>query len=436
MNNAGLLTAAARLLVEIAGPAPQHIEMSRRGPKKYYTVARALTLNDARQHLRGIKTRGALCSHPGDQARALAYDADDQQHWELLRQAARQLAAAGYRPLLEPSPRGRGGHLWLLFTALVDAQAARQHAHSIAPELTSITEYWPGPPGVTGWNRIRLPGGRYIAPGLSAWCKLYDADGQELARDGISAARVLLDYQTPAELVPTLPLPDQQSVSDPWPAVTPARPARQSDMELHITTRQEPEQPQDQGEREKRNRPALRNAAPGPASANRFLWFRYSAAQLAEWFNERHTLEELHPREPGPRGGMAYSPSVSERTPSTGYHDTPGGERWTDFSARARRSDGRPDGGDALELYIRLRSGSKAAILRELGREMVSEARAELEAAARSGVQPRALVEQITTAAGWEHYRELAQAQHTRQQEQAPKQDDSLQVKRHAQPPT
>ncbi len=56
MNNAGLLTAAARLLVEIAGPAPQHIEMSRRGPKKYYTVARALTLNDARQHLRGIKT--------------------------------------------------------------------------------------------------------------------------------------------------------------------------------------------------------------------------------------------------------------------------------------------------------------------------------------------------------------------------------------------
>jgi hypothetical protein len=49
-------------------------------------------------------------------------------------------------------------------------------------------------------------------------------------------------------------------------------------------------------------------------------------------------------------------------------------------------------------------------------------------------VQPPAWVEQITTAAGWEHYRELAQAQHTRQQEQAPKQDDLLQVKRHAQP--
>jgi len=152
------------------------------------------------------------------------------------------------------------------------------------------------------------------------------------------------------------------------------------------------------------------------------LWFSYSAAQLTEWFNERHSLEELHPREPGPRGGMAYSPSVSERTPSTSYHDTPDGERWTDFSARARRSDGRPDGGDALELYVRLQGGSsKAAILRELGREMIQEARRELEAAAHAGVQPPGWVASMTTAAGWEHYRELAQA-HQHQEPQSPDQ--------------
>lgn len=86
--------------------------------------------------------------------RALAYDADDAQGWQMLRQAARALAAAGYQPLLEPSPRRRGGHLWLIFTALVEAQAARQHAHRIAPELAGIAEYWPGPPDVVGWNRI------------------------------------------------------------------------------------------------------------------------------------------------------------------------------------------------------------------------------------------------------------------------------------------
>ncbi len=65
-----LLDAAARLLVELAGPAPQHIEMSKAGPKKYYTVARTLTQDDARAHLRGSKTCGALCSRPDGQARA------------------------------------------------------------------------------------------------------------------------------------------------------------------------------------------------------------------------------------------------------------------------------------------------------------------------------------------------------------------------------
>ena len=401
MNNAGLLTAAARLLVEIAGPAGQHIEMSRAGPKKYYSVNRALTLDDARDHLRGKKTRGALCSYPDGQTRALAYDSDEAAGWQQLQAAARKLAAAGYKPLLEPSPRGRGGHLWLVFTARVDASAARSHAHRIAPELASITEYWPGPPGVTGWNRIRLPGGRYVAPpDFSAWCRLYDANGQELARDGLSAARVLLDMQTSADLIPSSapPAADQPPECDVSLAVTERRPGRNRDSIIGVTPTEQPQRGQ------KRHSPLLRNQ---PARS-RYLWFQYTPAQLAAWFNSRHTLEELHPSERR-RGGMAFSPSVNERTPSTGYYDTPEGERWTDFSARARRADGHPDGGDVLELYIRLQGRSRSAVLSELGREMIREARAELEAAARSGAEPPGWVAELMTAAGWEHYRQLAE---------------------------
>jgi hypothetical protein len=399
------LDAAARLLVEIAGPAPVHIEMSRAGPKKYYTVKRALTLDDALRHLRGTKTKGALCSRPNGQARALAYDADDPPRWHLLRRAARKLAAAGYHPLLEPSPGGRGGHLWLIYSGLVDAQAARQHAHHIAPELAQITEYWPGPPQVEGWNRVRLPGGRYVAPGdFSAWCRLYNAQGEEVARDGASALRVLLTEQTPADLIPpSAPAADQPGDCDTASAVTERRQARNRDRRPAVTIAPQPQQPA------KRNSPLLRNQS----ARNRFLWFSYTSAQLAAWFNERHTLEELHPCERR-HGGMAFSPSVSERTPSTAYHDTERGERWTDFSARARRSDGHPDGGDVLELYVRLRGGSKAAVLSELGREMIAEARSVLEAAARSGAQPPGWVAEIMTPAGWAHYRSIAQPQ-TRQ---------------------
>ena len=318
---------AAHLLLDIAGPAPAHIEMSRAGPKKYYTVARALTLDDARDHLCGRRTLGALCSRPDGQARALAYDADTPEHWQLLQQAARQLAEAGYKPLLEPSPRGRGGHLWLIYTALVDGLAARSAAHAIAPQLAQIAEYWPGLPEVTGWNRVRLPAGRYVAPGFSAWCHLYDAHGTLLARHGLGAAFILLDMQTPTEVVPALP-PDHLRERDGTGTVTTPGPAPSRDRWPTVTP--------GPTQATKRYQPLLRNEAP---QGNRFLWFRYSAAQLAAWFNERHSLEALHPRE---HRGMAFSPSVSERTPSTAYWDNEHGERWPDLvPGHAGKTDAR-----------------------------------------------------------------------------------------------
>jgi hypothetical protein len=202
-GNAADFEAAALLLLDIAGPAPSHIEMSARGLKKYSTVARPLTLDDARDHLSGRRTCRALCSRPDGETRALAYDADEETPWQQLQQAAQQLAEAGYKPLLEPSPAGRGGHLWLIYTALVNGEAARNAAHTIAALLAQVREYWPAPAGITGWNRLRLPAGRYVASGFSAWCCLYDANGALLARHGLGAARVLLDMQTPTTLVPT-----------------------------------------------------------------------------------------------------------------------------------------------------------------------------------------------------------------------------------------
>jgi hypothetical protein len=229
------LTAAAQLLLEIAGPADEHIEMSRTGPAKYYTVPRSVTLDDCLKHLRGVKTRGAQLCHPEHMTRALAFDTDTNKiypGWWWMRGAAQQLTDAGYRVLLEPSPAGRGGHLWIIFDALVDVHAARRHVCELAPVLADVREYWPGPAHAVKWNKVRLPGGRYVTPGKSAWCKLYDANGSRLSDHGLAAARVLLTSQTPASLVPPLPSDEQEMPqgAEDRPASQAERSPSQNDM--------------------------------------------------------------------------------------------------------------------------------------------------------------------------------------------------------------
>ncbi len=56
---------------------------------------------------------------------------------------------------------------------------------------------------------------------------------------------------------------------------------------------------------------------------------------------------------------------------------------------------------------MRTSGRTKAQILRELGREMVAEARAELESAASRQVNPPMWVQQIMSEAGWNHYQWL-----------------------------
>ena len=103
------------------------------------------------------------------------------------------------------------------------------------------------------------------------------------------------------------------------------------------------------------------------------LWFQFTPRQLAALYNERHPLSEtLHLEQ----NGMAFSPSVQERTPSTAI--TGDGQAWVDFSARSLQPDGKHDGGDALELAARRNGESKAAksnTLREAARMLVREAR-------------------------------------------------------------
>jgi hypothetical protein len=202
---AELMLRAAALLVEIAGPAPEHIEMSTRGPAKYYEVKRPLTLPDARDHLAGKKTKGALLRRPDGMTRALCYDADTSDDWYTLREAAHFLANAGYTPLMEDSPAGRGGHLWIIYSDLVDARAAHRHVCEVAPQLQAIKERWPG----SGQHKVRLPGGLYVRPGFSQQCKLYDWMGGRLSATRRDAARVLLTSQTPAAIVPDYP-PDPE----------------------------------------------------------------------------------------------------------------------------------------------------------------------------------------------------------------------------------
>ena len=153
------LAQAAHLLLSIAGPACEQIEMSRTGPAKYYLIRHALTLDECAKHLQGIKTRGATLRHPGQLTRALAFDTDVDclyPGWYSMLDAAQHLAEAGYRVLLEPSPAGRGGHLWIIFDDLVDARSARSHVVRLSPVLGDIGEYWPGPESAHSWNKVRL----------------------------------------------------------------------------------------------------------------------------------------------------------------------------------------------------------------------------------------------------------------------------------------
>jgi transcription initiation factor TFIIIB Brf1 subunit/transcription initiation factor TFIIB len=277
------LMVAAQLLVEIAGTTPAHIEMSPRGPKKYYDVHRPLEAQDARAHLQGWKTKGGWIRRPDGMTRALAYDADTEEGWEELKTAARFLTYGEYIALLEPSPVGRGGHLWVLYSALVKARDAQRHVCQYAPMLGKVKEYWPGSP-----NKVRLPGGKYVKPGFAEWCKLYDAYGKLLASNGVEVAQALLIFQNPAEMVPEYPPDPEPSLvkgSDGSTSMPVAPAGDIPSIENQPCTRQENSAQQAQPWVDRR----------WQEQYGRYLWFQFTPAQLAEWYNARHTVQDILP---------------------------------------------------------------------------------------------------------------------------------------------
>lgn len=193
---------AAQLLVEIAGTTPQHIKMCKDGDQKYISIHRAVHQGDTLAHLRGYQTIGATLRHSFGLTRALCFDVDTSEAFQRLRASARLLASADdFKPLLSLSPaiddHQGSGHLWVIFDKYVDVYSALQTVYQYAPELREVKEYWPR----EGNNRVRLPGGKYVRPGVNAWCKLEDPYGNELSHDGAGAALVLLQYQTPATII-------------------------------------------------------------------------------------------------------------------------------------------------------------------------------------------------------------------------------------------
>ncbi len=407
------LHAAAELLLSLAGDADVHIEMSRTGEKKYYTVNRRLKLEDLLDHLRGGQARGALCSYADGRTRGLCWDVDDQDGWELLQGAARALVGMGYFVILEKSPAGRGGHLWIIYTDLVDVIAARRHVYEIAPELQDLEEYWPGPQDAASWNRVRLPGGRYVRRGqyveisVNAWCEISSANDGESYKDGVSAAALLLSHQTPAGIVPTIVESTLEYVPDPECALAGAGGLSQqiepSCILRHGDDEDDAAAIAGESERALPVVDACWTANYGEVQITN-LWFAILEEYSAAWFNDRHSLEEIRPRE---RNGMAFSPNGNERSASTGYYTTPDGERYTDFSMNGRLPDGRHDSGDALQLAMKVWNRSKSKILAETTREINDQARVELETAARKGELPPSWVCELTTPAGWRRYDQL-----------------------------
>jgi len=416
-NQRETIIAAATLLLDVAGLANEHIQMSKQGDAKYYTVYRPLRLdvksdltgqldgaalarlreNTTVGHLLGVTTLGALLWRPDGMTRALCFDEDDEQGWNVLKEAARQLESAGYRPLLEPSPVDRGGHLWILYQERVSALAAFWHVRNIAPRLQGIVEYWPRLGARPAGNKVRLPAGRYVRPGLSRWSKLYDVHGQELAHDGKSAASVLLAYQTSGAVIPPLAQEELEAFA----------------LELAPV----PTSPVD------RATPRKKVEAGGPDSRweakygerGKKMWFAFSEEQLIEWYNSHHHVRDILPAE---RNGYGLASWRGERTASVGFLDEE--NVWVDFGSGARKANGKQDGGDALELQVRVSGQSKAAVLSQVARDLNVAARAELEAAAREGKNPPAWVEELLTENGWAYYDYYQRTQAKRVAKQQP----------------
>jgi hypothetical protein len=310
-------TKAAQLLVDIAGDSPIHIGMNRRGENKYRTIKGRLFLEEALEHLQGKETYGAFCSRSDGKTRSLCWDVDTMEEWKILEIHARALAAVGYLPILESSPAGRGGHLWIIFDTLVDAITARFTVCTLVPELAEVKEYWPAPEHGKG-NRVRLPGGRYTAYGKNEWCQLISVADGEHSTNGDESAQLLLTHQTPASILPS---PDPNAGSELYTAQV-----EQSQVEQTPASDQEPIGLSGIDARWEQQY--------GQTPEGKRLWFAWTDEYLIARYNAMTNPEDLIDIN---REGKALASWRGEKTASVAPWR---GDRWTDFGASAQRPAG------------------------------------------------------------------------------------------------
>src|SRR6266550_1539178 len=381
-------TEAAKLLVSIAGDYPVHIGMNRKGESKYRTVKSCLTLEKGLEHFLGTENYGALCSRSDGRTRAFCWDTDSAKEWELFKEYASILTDMGCRVILEPSPAKnddgsqRGGHMWIIFDGLVDAAIARSVIYARVPQLAEVKESWPAIEHGKG-NRVRLPGGKYLRPGIDQWCELISVIDGENSRNGDQSAQLLLTHQTSASIVVS---------PDPTPEDSDHAESNSQIDQLgdNSPVEQKPIGLTDLDELWKRK------------YADQKLWFTFLPSYLIARFNEEHTPEDYLPKQ---RNGKALSPNGTERTPSTEiWTDQEGRERYTDFSQNGRRLDGSPDTGDSFDAYLKTNGKTIDQALYELGKATNARAKRELEAAARQGQPIPGWIEEIISDHGRDYY--------------------------------
>ncbi len=387
-------TALIARLAAIAGGLGRHLVMPPAGPYKYVWREGPATLALVARHLRGEVTIGTELRRADGTTLAACWDADNPADFAGLLVAARQLQAAGARPLLERSPtagkHAGGGRLWLFFPTPVEAGRAWATAVAQAPALAAVPEFWPTlhlRPEDRG-QAVRLPGGFYQREPGAGWCALAEFADAPIWVVGREAAALTLTATTPAGWV-TAPAPPPPA-RDELPAGAP--PA----LDCGLI-------PPD-------------GAHPPPVAWSDPVWLpKYGAAkevlpfaitdkEAIAWCNARHDVRTLLPKE---ANGYARAVWRAERTPSIGYLPN---NQWVDFGAGGRRPDGRRDGGDAFEALCRLRGLDRPAALREIVAAMCAEAAAELDAAARAGRGVLGWVAAITAPAGWRRYDRLREA--------------------------
>lgn len=230
-------TSIETLLLAIAGPDSQHLELLPTGEAKCIVHKGPVTLELVQRMMAGNYSPGTRLGYPNGMTRALCLDADTLENKQTLIDAASKLDSAGASPLLESSPsihHPDNVHLWIIFDELVNAAAAWATIEAIVPELKDWPERWPG----TG-KRVRLPGAYYRRPGAAAWCQLWRPGGMHVSSD--RAWALMLKEQTPACWVTASPPPVPEPVRRSTPArstssrwIPPTRPIQQGEQDTSL----------------------------------------------------------------------------------------------------------------------------------------------------------------------------------------------------------